>query len=324
MNMLKKGPELKMPDLKVPDFLLDLYYDLRERHLLPLVALLIVALVAVPFLLGGGSSESEPGEGEAAVATASTARRSSTLVVAKAAPGLRDYHRRLGSDHAKNPFIQQYSNEEGSESGSPESAPSGEEGSGATVESSETGGEPTESGEPTGGGNGEAPEGGHLQYYSWAIDVRVVPVPPSGAKEKPKPSVRNNLPDMTMLPSRAVPALTFIGVTKDSKRAVMLVSDKVTGLFGDGVCVVGSEACQLIAMEPGLPETVVYGADSRTYRIEVTKLQLLKTDSSTWHRSAQRRGSKVTPKARPGSSNGDHGNFLAGSGERLDVAGVGC
>jgi len=58
----------------------------------------------------------------------------------------------------------------------------------------------------------------------------------------------------------------------------MLVSDKVTGLFGDGICVVGSETCQLIALEPGIPETVVYGADGRTYRIELLKLRLLKTD----------------------------------------------
>ena len=91
----------------------------------------------------------------------------------------------------------------------------------------------------------------------------------TSGKDKPEPSVRRNLPEMTMLPSRSVPALTFIGVTKDEKNAVMLVSDKVTGLFGDGVCIVGSEACQLIALEPGIPETVVYGADSRTYRIEL-------------------------------------------------------
>ena len=55
MKRLKAGPELKMPDLKVPDFLVDLYWDLRDRRLLPLVGLAIVAIVAVPFLLGGGS-----------------------------------------------------------------------------------------------------------------------------------------------------------------------------------------------------------------------------------------------------------------------------
>lgn len=280
MNFLKKGPELKTPELKVPDFLLDIYYDLRERHLLPLVALLIVAIVAVPFLLGGSSSSPEPGGGESAIATPSAATPTSKLVIAKSTPGLRDYRRRLGNEHAKNPFVQQYSNEgkNGGESGDAEGASGGGEESTVTIESSESSTESTEVTQPSEEGNGEPPDGGQLKYYSWAIDVRVTPVSSGKGKDKPQPTVRHDLPDMTMLPSRDVPALTFIGVTKDTKRAVMLVSDKVTGLFGDGVCIVGSEACQLIALEPELPETVVYGADSRTYRIELLKLRLLKTD----------------------------------------------
>lgn len=280
MNFLKKGPELKLSELKVPDFVLDVYYDLRERHLLPLVALLIVAIVAVPFLLGGGSSSPEPGEGEGTVATPSAAIPTGKLVVAKSAPGLRDYRRRLGNEHPRNPFVQQYSNEGkgGGEGGGAESAPSGGDESTVTIESSESSSETTEVTQPTEGDSGEPPEGGQLKYYSWAIDVRVTPVSSGKGKDKPQPTVRHDLPDMTMLPSREVPALTFIGVTNDEKRAVMLVSDKVTGLFGDGVCIVGSEACQLIALEPELPETVVYGADSRTYRIELLKLHLLKTD----------------------------------------------
>ena len=52
-----KGPDLKMPDFKVPAFVSDLYYDLRDRRLLPLVGLVLVAIVAVPFLLSGGSEE---------------------------------------------------------------------------------------------------------------------------------------------------------------------------------------------------------------------------------------------------------------------------
>ena len=283
MNFLKKGPELKVPELKVPDFLLDIYYDLRERHLLPLVALLIVAIVAVPFLLGGGSSDPEAGESEGATASTSAAIPTSKLVVAKSTPGLRDYRRRLGNERAKDPFVQQYSGEEEEEASGTASTESSSSGSGSeessfTIESSGSSTETTEVTQPSEKGNGEPPEDGQLKYYSWAIDVRVTPVPSETDKKKPEPSVRNNLPDMTMLPSRSVPALTFIGVTKDTKRAVMLVSDKVTGLFGDGVCIVGSEACQLVALEPGLPETVVYGGDGRTYRIEVTKLRLLKTD----------------------------------------------
>ena len=55
-----------MPELKTPDFLSDLYYDLRDRRLLPVVALVIVAIAAVPFLLGGDSEEPYvPGRGAA-------------------------------------------------------------------------------------------------------------------------------------------------------------------------------------------------------------------------------------------------------------------
>jgi len=273
MNMMKKGPELKMPDLKVPDFLLDVYYDLRERHLLPLVAILLVALVALPIVLSSGSSSSEP---EAAIATPSTAVPASKLVVAKGAPGLREYKKRLAGA-PKDPFKPQYTEATGEPAEGVGSAPGSEESS-VTIESSESSEVPTETPEPTAPpseGNGEPPEGGHLQYYSFAIDVRITPV---SSKKKEKSSVRNDLPGMTMLPSRKVPALTFVGVSKDEKSAVMLVSDKVTGLFGDATCLEGSEHCQLIALEPGIPETVVYGANARTYRITLLKLQLLRTD----------------------------------------------
>ena len=141
MNMLKKGPELKMPDLKVPDFLLDIYYDLRERHLLPLVAILLVAIVALPIALTRGGSESEAAESRA-VATPSSAVPSSSLVVAKAAPGLRDYHRRLDDRAPQDPFVQQYAGESsegsvGSAEGGATSSSSSESSS-ATVESTST------------------------------------------------------------------------------------------------------------------------------------------------------------------------------------------
>ncbi len=267
--MLKKGPEIKLPNLKVPDFLLDIYYDLKERHLLPLVAILLVALVALPIVLSKSSS-SEAEETGGAIATPSAVTPTSSLVVAKAAPGLREYRRRLDGT-AKNPF--KNPNPEGAGEGSAEGSTSAEE---VTIsggpEETPTGGEPSLPPE----GNGEPPSGGSLKYYSWTIDVRVTPV--SSGKDKPAASVRHNLPELTMLPSRSVPALTFVGVTKDEKNAVMLVSDKVTGLFGDATCTVGSEACQLIVLQPEVPETVVYGADSRTYRIELLKVGLTETD----------------------------------------------
>lgn len=289
MNMLKKGPELKMPSLKVPDFLLDLYYDLRERHLLPLVGILLVAIVALPVVLSG-SSDSEEVETPATAPSASLP--SSKLVVAKAAPGLREYRKRLAGI-PKDPFEQQYAGGEGEGEGgetganvsslSAESPPSG--GAESPSEGSESGFPETAPSETTpiappseGGGNGEPSQGEQLRYYSFAIDVRIVPVDPESGESKAKPSVRHDLPELTMLPSRQEPALTFMDVSKDEKKVLMLVSDKVTGLFGDGVCIVGSEHCQLLALEKGIPETVVYGPQERTFRIELLKLHLLATD----------------------------------------------
>ena len=43
--------------MKLPPVLVDLYWDLWDRRLLPLIALVVVAIVAVPFLLSGGSEE---------------------------------------------------------------------------------------------------------------------------------------------------------------------------------------------------------------------------------------------------------------------------
>ena len=293
MNMPKKGPELKMPELKAPDFALDLYYDLKERHLLPLVAILLIAVVALPIVLSSGSSEEEP-ESSAAAASAAKPLPSSKLTVAQATPGLREYRKRLAGV-PKDPFEEKFAETaekgEGSpaEGGASSSAGEGSTSSGTTEGASSPGGSPGGASpatpEPThtshGQGNGEPSEGEQLRYYSFAIDVRIVPVSSgsgaSGSKAKPA-TVRHNLPELTMLPSRKEPALTFMDVSKDQKKILMLVSDKVTGLFGDGACVLGAEHCQLLALETGIPETVVYGADERTFRIELLKLHLLATD----------------------------------------------
>jgi hypothetical protein len=289
MNFLKKGPELKLSEIKVPRFLEDLYLDLKERHLLPVTAILIVAIVAVPFVLGGSSDspEAEP-EGATASIGSETAAASHDLV-AKSMPGLRKYQKRLSHLRAKDPFKQQGAESAASsETTSSQSSGSATESAGGTETtspSSEPGGTETtpgstEEGEPT----------GRLRYYSYAIDVRVStgssgpnrsqsgPTPKAPATEPPRRwTTRHNLPELTMLPSRTTPAVVYMGSTKDAKKALMLVSSDVTSIFGDGKCVLGSKTCQLLAMEPGVPETFVYGAANRVFKIELLKVHLVET-----------------------------------------------
>lgn len=288
MNRLKKGPEIKLSDLKVPGFLLDVYYDLRDRHLLPLAAILVVAIAAVPILFGGSSGSEDPGAngaGEGATASASSSGQPAGELVARSAPGLRDYRRRLHGQ-AKDPFKQQYTNVEGTGSGG--STVSNEEGSsGSSSESSST----TESSTTIEPGSTETtpssqpestPGPGQLRYYSYAIDVRVVPGGPEegdDSGEAKQAKVRRNLPELTMLPARKTPAVIYMGSTRDGKKALLLISSNVQSIFGDARCVLGSQTCELLAVEPGLPETFVYGGAGKTFKIELLKIHLVETKS---------------------------------------------
>jgi hypothetical protein len=285
MSPLKKGPGLKLPEVKVPDFLLDLYYDLRERHLLPLVAVLAVAIVAVPIALsqsGGSSSPEVAGENAVGAPSVAPPSGSGGLVVAKAAPGLRDYRRRLGNLHSKDPFRQQYAGpaaataEVTSTSASSMAATSGGE---SSVSLSATSAPSTSTANVTTGpiSSGGATTKGETQtkYASDTIDVRIIRVDSASdrtASSKAEPTVRRNVPELTMLPGRDTPVAVFMGASSDGKKALLLVSSDVRSVFGDARCVVGSQVCQLLALEPGLPETFVFGPQGRAYRIEILKI----------------------------------------------------
>jgi hypothetical protein len=286
MNMLKKGPEIKMPELKVPEPILNVFYDLRERHLLPLVAVLAVAIAAVPIALSQSSgSGNVPPNGVTAVGVSSaTPDRSGELVVAKTAQGLHSYHHRLGYLRATDPFKQQFTK--------PETNTSSASSAGAESSASSAGAESSVSESSTGSASGPVTsspptiaESTHithqLTFYSYAIDVRMVTgnsKSKKGSAKKSEPQVRRNLPELTTLPSRKKPAAIFMGVTKDGQKALLLISSNVTAIFGEDRCVLGSQTCQLLALEPGAPETLVYGPKHRTVKIELLKTHLVVTN----------------------------------------------
>ncbi len=273
-----KGPEIKMPDLKVPKPLADLYYDLDERHLIPVVAILVVAIIAIPLLLSGASDSASETPAEAgASASVAPSSKPSSMVIAKATPRLRDYRRRLDHLQPKDPFKPHYTGSDTEETGASTSSAS-------TTEATEVTATTTESttAETGGGASPDStpnPGEADVTFFTYAIDVRVVPVSAGDGKpSQAEPTVRHDLPPLVMLPSRDTPALTYVGPSRDEKKAIMLVSDDVTALFGDSNCVLGSQSCQLLALEPGAPETVVFGPRGRTFRIELLKIQILTSD----------------------------------------------
>ena len=267
MKGLKKGPELKMPELKMPPFLVDLYWDLRDRRLLPLVALGVVAIVAVPFLLGGESKK--PAPPVAAVrGLGSQASNAARLTVVEAKPGLRDYHKRLRDRSPTDPFKQRYTSPvlAGTKLGNGEEE--GESTSTSTTTTSNGTTTTTSSGTATTGSSGGPAQ---LTQYATAIDVKITVTRtlPDGSKEKSKPTVRQRVLPSAALPSEKTQAVVYMGPSPKTKQPGLLISNGVTAIFGEGKCLLGEQTCQLLEVEPGMPETFVFGPDSTRYKIIV-------------------------------------------------------
>jgi hypothetical protein len=284
-----KGPELKMPGLKAPAFLSNLYYDLRDRRLLPLIALVLVAIVATPILLGQESETTTPSAGPGAFAALKRARgHHAELTVVEAKPGLRDYRRRLRDRTPTDPFRKStaQANLSGAKLGGEGEA--GESG-GATApststsvtvkESSTTTTESTTNGSGGGGGaaGGKSP---HAVVYSPAVDLTIVHSSGSkaeGNKESEPPDKRKRVLPPTVLPGEKTQVVTFMGLSPKTHKPTFLVSTDVTGVFGEGKCASGTGVCQLIELETGFPEVFELGEGGDRYSIKVTKVEIVAT-----------------------------------------------
>jgi len=283
MKRLKGGPELKMPELKVPDFLVDLYWDLRDRRLLPLVALVVVAIVAVPFLLGGGSKQAPP---PAPLAGASAAPSpepiGSKLTVVEAKPGLRDYRKRLRHDSPTDPFKQRFTSPDlkgaklgGGEGSSSSTSTTSTSTTKVTKTTSSDGSSSTEVTTET---NGESGSG--ITLFAFAIDVEITKTTssPSGSdpaekKDQEQPQVKHEVLPPAPLPGEKAPVITYMGISPTTKMPFFLVSEGVSGVFGEGKCISGLGTCELIELEPGMPETFVFGPGNTRYKINVLKVK---------------------------------------------------
>jgi hypothetical protein len=68
-----------------------------------------------------------------------------------------------------------------------------------------------------------------------------------------------------------------MGISPKTQQPLLLISDDVTAVYGEGKCLSGSESCQLLEVETGFPTTFVYGAGDVRYKINVLKVEPVAT-----------------------------------------------
>jgi hypothetical protein len=282
-----KGPDLKMPDLKAPTVVTDLYYDLRDRRLLPLIALAVLAIVAVPILLGGNSEELQvvPPDGTSAgVAPA----KASELTVVEATPGLRDYHTRLGDRSPTNPFKQRYTSVPGSAQVQSVETTSvsggGAASSGDVTEGTTTAPEGSSGGSDgaDGGTAGDEAGGGSAQRYEFVIDAQVSRIEKTadGEEKVTKTEERHGVPILAQLPGKKTSVATLLGANADKRRLVFLVSHDVRAVTGEFGCITrGAEVCEILEVRLGTQLEYLYEPSGVRYAIKVTNARIVPVGS---------------------------------------------
>ena len=115
-----------------------------------------------------------------------------------------------------------------------------------------------------------------LTIFAPAIKVSITKAGGKNAKTSKKERyVRDRVLPRTPLPGKKAPVVTYMGTGEKGRRALLLVSTKVSSLFGDTRCTTNEDVCQLIEVEPGFPVTFVYGANEVRYTINVHKIELV-------------------------------------------------
>lgn len=269
-----------MPDLKgvremsAPAWLSDLYFDMRERRLLPLIALVVVAIAAVPFLLGDSEEVAAPPIAEDVAGEAAIGAEPTQLTVVEARPGLRDYKKRLGRRSPTDPFAQKYTSvprssqlEEtgGGSAGGGAGGTGGGDPSGGEEEVSVTVTERRSGGDSGGSGDDER------SYYAYRPNVRF------GVAGSDDLTTYRHLDFGKALPNRN-PVILFFGVSEGGKRVAFDVSPEVQLVKTKGRCIGGHQSCGTLILKQGQAATIITGKPNRSFRLKITGIDFIEVE----------------------------------------------
>jgi hypothetical protein len=270
------------------DKLKEIVRDLREQKLLPVVAILVVLIIAVPMVLKAGGEEPAP---PTELAVGLKPMLETQPVVLASAPELRDFRTRLDSFEKKNPFHQPEpvvaeTDTTATDSTATDAAPTL---GGTTTDTSSTDAtatdfppapatdvpttDPVGGDTPTGGDTGSDngsdngnPDPGppQAEVISYDIDVEIG----KAGDEKTMSGVEIG----TLLPSTDHPLVQFVSTDLQGTSASFVVSTNVSSADGDGNCAPSRNDCQFLKLSVGDGERLFYTPNGETYRLKLTAI----------------------------------------------------
>jgi hypothetical protein len=256
-------------------FLKNVLHDLIEKRLWPVAIALVVALIAVPIVLGGGSDAGSTGADVAATTTptAGSAPASGAAVVSLQEQTAGGKIQRAGK--IRDPFVQHHVAKTVTDAVSTTSG----------IADALSGG-----GAPTGSDSGSGSTGGSDTPAPPASTTPADTTPKPDTTKKPDTTAAdlyrvklkfgeagaertyNNVARLTPLPSSDNPFFVYLGLKDDQKTAIFLVdADSVP--TGDGTCKPSKDNCAQIELKPGAME--YFDLQSGTAGVVQYQLQLV-------------------------------------------------
>lgn len=260
----------------------DIKTDLVEKRLWPVAVLLLVALVAVPLLLGSSGSAKKTSGTVAQVPPAATPPPSGTSVVALEAPK----GRAPLAGNVKDPFVQKFLPKPAPTASTSTSQPSsgaqtGGSGSGQSGSSGGSGG--------NSGGSGNSGGGKKPVYTTATVDATLT-------RAGGRPHTYRGLQRLTPLPSSLNPILVFLGVLQDGRTAVFLVSSDAKAQ-GDGSCKPSRSTCQTVQLKAGQTEFFDLKTSTGTVQYELDLIRVRTGSGSARSAAAAGRASRAGRRA---------------------------
>jgi hypothetical protein len=265
--------------------------DLIDKRLWPVAIALIIALVAVPVVLGGGSESPAPDVAAVPATTSTTKSGATAKVVSLEAATTGEKITRDGK--VRDPFLQHHVPKKVDDTPATTGTTTTDPATGTTTDTTTA---PTTGGSDTGtGGTSTTPSTtttttkpktkGSTQTYGVAFKFGE-----AGTQKSYK-----NVARLTPLPSTDTPFFVYLGLSDDGKSAIFLI-DGDAEPSGDGTCLPSPDDCQQIALKVGDLEFLELGSGTGglvQYQLEMTAITKTEVKNKATAAKARARESRA-------------------------------